>query len=225
MNRIENLVNETLISWVSEIKRVDMPQVKNKSVPDILELFDKYNISYTEGKLEVGKLLYTQEDYIPSKLNGMIDKMKSGDWEDNPIFISKDGYILDGHHRALAYKKHYGEDYSISVIRVDLPKEDALKVFSVGAEKVSESITEAKSKTIVVFPGRFSPFHQNHYDAYQHLVKKFGDVYIATSNKVEPNKSPFFSFHSFSGMDFFLDGSSIIPLLNLTCVCKNQVSL
>ena len=48
-------------------------------------------------------------------------------------------------------------------------------------------------KTVVVYVGRFQPFHKGHYGTYSHLVKKFGkdNVYIGTSNKVERPKSPF----------------------------------
>jgi hypothetical protein len=46
---------------------------------------------------------------------------------------------------------------------------------------------------VVVYPGRFQPFHKGHKAVYDHLVKKYGRdrVYIATSNKVDPPKSPF----------------------------------
>ena len=46
---------------------------------------------------------------------------------------------------------------------------------------------------IVVYSGRFQPFHKGHYSTYSHLVKKFGknNVYIGTSNKTDNNKSPF----------------------------------
>ena len=48
-------------------------------------------------------------------------------------------------------------------------------------------------KTVVIYVGRFQPFHKGHYATYQHLVKKFGkdNVYIGTSNKVQKPKSPF----------------------------------
>ena len=48
-------------------------------------------------------------------------------------------------------------------------------------------------KTIVIYPGRFHPFHKGHASVYNTLVKKFGKdaVYIATSNKIDPPKSPF----------------------------------
>ena len=52
---------------------------------------------------------------------------------------------------------------------------------------------ENVSSTIVVYPGRFQPWHKGHHAVYNSLVKKYGrdQVYIATSNKVELPKSPF----------------------------------
>ncbi len=48
-------------------------------------------------------------------------------------------------------------------------------------------------KVVVVYSGRFQPFHRGHYATYEHLVKKFGkdNVYVATSNVTDSKKSPF----------------------------------
>jgi len=48
-------------------------------------------------------------------------------------------------------------------------------------------------KVVVVYSGRFQPFHKGHYATYDHLVKKFGkdSVYIATSDVTDNKKSPF----------------------------------
>jgi len=48
-------------------------------------------------------------------------------------------------------------------------------------------------KTVVVYAGRFQPFHKGHYAAYSKLVSKFGadSVYIGTSNDQSNEKSPF----------------------------------
>jgi hypothetical protein len=50
-----------------------------------------------------------------------------------------------------------------------------------------------EQKTIAIFPGRFQPFHAGHYSIYRALVKKFGEdnVYIGSSNKIDPITSPF----------------------------------
>ena len=49
-----------------------------------------------------------------------------------------------------------------------------------------------KPRPIAIYPGRFQPAGQHHYDAYSWLARKFGpkNVYIATSNLKGP-KSPF----------------------------------
>ena len=46
---------------------------------------------------------------------------------------------------------------------------------------------------IVVYSGRFQPFHKGHFITYQNLIKKFGkdNVFIGTSNKTDNKKSPF----------------------------------
>jgi hypothetical protein len=56
--------------------------------------------------------------------------------------------------------------------------------------EVNKPIIEGE---VVVYAGRFQPFHRGHHDAYQRLVDKFGsaNVYIATSNDTSSDKSPF----------------------------------
>ena len=48
-------------------------------------------------------------------------------------------------------------------------------------------------KTVVVYSGRFQPFHKGHYISYLKLAQKFGksNVYIGTSNDTSGPKSPF----------------------------------
>jgi hypothetical protein len=60
---------------------------------------------------------------------------------------------------------------------------------------VESILLEADSidKVVVVYSGRFQPFHKGHYATYENLVKKFGkdSVYIGTSNVTDSKKSPF----------------------------------
>ena len=60
-------------------------------------------------------------------------------------------------------------------------------------EWVKGILTEDIKKQVVVYAGRFQPFHKGHYLTYTHLVKQFGkdNVYIGTSNKTDNIKSPF----------------------------------
>lgn len=47
--------------------------------------------------------------------------------------------------------------------------------------------------TIVIYPGRFHPFHRGHMASYEYLTNRYGDnaVYIATSDVQAPITSPF----------------------------------
>jgi cytidyltransferase-like protein len=49
------------------------------------------------------------------------------------------------------------------------------------------------SNLVVIYPGRFHPFHIGHGKVYQYLKKQFpgAKVYIASSNKTDAHKSPF----------------------------------
>jgi len=61
--------------------------------------------------------------------------------------------------------------------------------------EIQASLTEATNdKLVVIYPGRFHPFHKGHANVYRTLEQQYGataDVYIATSGKQEPGKSPF----------------------------------
>jgi cytidyltransferase-like protein len=50
---------------------------------------------------------------------------------------------------------------------------------------------EQTQKTVAIYPGRFQPFHRGHAEVYKWLTTKFDSVFIATSDKVEPPRSPF----------------------------------
>ena len=60
------------------------------------------------------------------------------------------------------------------------------------AEQLIQEI-ENITDYVVVYAGRFQPFHEGHFKTYQHLVNKFGknNVYIGTSDKTDKLKSPF----------------------------------
>jgi len=47
------------------------------------------------------------------------------------------------------------------------------------------------AEVLVIYPGRFQPFHKGHKAVFDHLNSKYDNVYIATSDKVDPPRSPF----------------------------------
>lgn len=58
---------------------------------------------------------------------------------------------------------------------------------------LTELFEAQENNILVVYPGRFQPFHKGHRAVYDYLVKNYGrdHVFIATSNKVDPPRSPF----------------------------------
>jgi len=65
------------------------------------------------------------------------------------------------------------------------------------------NLTElSEPQILVIYPGRFQPFHKGHHAVFNWLSTKFGrnNVVIATSDKVDPPKSPF----TFSEKAYFM---------------------
>ena len=60
-------------------------------------------------------------------------------------------------------------------------------------EWIKRILVEEVKQEVVVYAGRFQPFHKGHYATYEHLVKKFGkqNVFVGTSNQQGGPKSPF----------------------------------
>lgn len=58
---------------------------------------------------------------------------------------------------------------------------------------LTELFEANERRVVVIYSGRFQPFHLGHAQVYKYLVSKYGrnNVYIGTSNKVDPPDSPF----------------------------------
>lgn len=48
-------------------------------------------------------------------------------------------------------------------------------------------------RTVVIYPGRFHPFHRGHKASYDYLTKQYGDrnVFVVSSDRQDPETSPF----------------------------------
>jgi hypothetical protein len=102
-------------------KRKEMPQVEGKNVPKFLDFLKSNGVKYKEKLVDSKTLRPTQNQFNKDKIQSMIDIIDTK--KQNPIMVSKDGYVIDGHHRWLA---HYNLDRKMSVIEIDLNINDAL---------------------------------------------------------------------------------------------------
>lgn len=118
-----------LTNIITEVMRDDMPQIKGKQFPEMLRLFKTYEIPYRLTNIEANKLKATQEDAIPTKVDAITKDIQRGK-QMHPLLVSNDNYVIDGHHRWLAYRKLYGDNYSINVCIVDYPQDQALKLIN-----------------------------------------------------------------------------------------------
>ena len=69
-------------------------------------------------------------------------------------------------------------------------------------------------KTIVIYPGRFQPMLSHHAEVYKQLQTTFpnAEIYIGTSDKVEPGKSPFnFNEKQIIAQAHGIDPSKVLP--------------
>jgi hypothetical protein len=75
------------------------------------------------------------------------------------------------------------------------------------ADLFESYVAEAGPQLVVLYPGRFQPFHLGHAEVFRDLQNKFGrdNVFIATSNKVELPKSPF----NFSDKTVFMNAAGV----------------
>lgn len=114
------------------IARYNMPQVKAIDLDNIRK---KYNINsnkYTITKkkqIQFDDLKPTQREAQAVKIDNMADTLENnGSLGDSPIYVSNDGYVIDGHHRYFAYKNDSTpQDEPLSIIEIDEPIIDILQ--------------------------------------------------------------------------------------------------
>jgi hypothetical protein len=114
-------------------------------------LSDKYKIGHTFVKeLPLAGIKPAQSEVSQTKSNSMADAIKSNRLPPGYIYVSKDNYVIDGHHRFFANKIVNNE--SIPVIQIDAPIMDILAVLSV--ETASKGTQDIHGRDWVAPPGR-----------------------------------------------------------------------
>lgn len=78
------------------IDRKDMPQIRSFNVMDYLEwLHNEHNVTFRIEEIDADKLKPIQSAIDSDRVKAMVP----GQSKDKPMVVSKDNYILDGHHR------------------------------------------------------------------------------------------------------------------------------
>lgn len=103
--------------------RNEMPQFPNDGVRNkFIASMKQKGVRVSKGKMRVGTLKATQAEILVTKVVGMIGSYLAGAFPaiKDPIVVSRDGFIVDGHHRwAALLLVSPGE--TMNVLRVDAP--------------------------------------------------------------------------------------------------------
>lgn len=100
------------------LPRKDMPQIENKKLEQFLTALEDQGIRYKEEEVDPQTLTPSQKHIDSNKVANLEDSPQQ-----KPILISRDNYILDGHHSWAA-----NQATPVKVIRIDLPIKLLLEV-------------------------------------------------------------------------------------------------
>lgn len=105
------------------IDRKEMPQIDGKHMSDFTSYLKNNGVSSSKKKMDPNKLKATQHQFHKEKIKSLMDYMDSGNYDEKPILVSKDNYVMDGHHRWLAHKNAGKE---VSIQHVDAKAKDLI---------------------------------------------------------------------------------------------------
>ena len=83
--------------------RIQMPQIKHKDLKKFLKFIRKTN-KVKKKKIKPSKLKSTQNQISQKAIRKIQQQIIHNKYKNNPILISKDNYILDGHHRWATFR-------------------------------------------------------------------------------------------------------------------------
>lgn len=115
------------------IPRIKMPQLPDEKGDEFQKYLKSKGHKTSEGQEAASYLRATQSELVGVKVSGIMKFFRNKKPEtDPPLFISKDGYIVDGHHRWAARVGLDAEsgmfgNVKLNVVKVDLPILDLLQ--------------------------------------------------------------------------------------------------
>ena len=115
----------TFCKGSKDIPRNLMPQIYDAAAFS-KTIKSKYGVASHRTKMSMNGLRPSQNEINRERVDSVIADIKSKKLSHkNPIVVSEDGFIVDGHHRWAAYKK-YNPELKIPVLVVEAPIKDAL---------------------------------------------------------------------------------------------------
>jgi hypothetical protein len=112
------------------IPRRLMPQFSSpKDIENFVRFAEKkYGIRSHRGTRRAARLRPSQEEINRERVEGVKEEIKEKKLDPAvPLVVSRDGYVIDGHHRWAAYKDHQPMK-RLPVLLVEAPARDVLSV-------------------------------------------------------------------------------------------------
>ena len=81
------------------IAREDMPQIPDQHRDDYVKFMEDQGIEVHDTHVDPKTLKPTQSEFAGPKVGAIMKTLRSTGWPGNPILVTSDGAILDGHHR------------------------------------------------------------------------------------------------------------------------------
>jgi tRNA nucleotidyltransferase/poly(A) polymerase/mannose-6-phosphate isomerase-like protein (cupin superfamily)/GNAT superfamily N-acetyltransferase len=138
-------INEDTVKYISKslgVPHSKMPQIASKDIGDFVKYVKDKGISVSPSVINVSKVGMTQKDINVDKIKGLLGADKSH--LAKPVIISKDNYILDGHHRVAALY-NVDNNFKLKTIKVDIGIKDLLKLAKDYPKTTFKSITEGSN--------------------------------------------------------------------------------
>lgn len=171
------------------IPRRDMPQIDSKDLKHFFDHLKKNDITATKRTVDPSKLKATQGHFNKSKIKSIMDDMESGKTESKPIIVSKDNYVMDGHHRWLAHS-NLNKDIDVHQVNVkakklidvmhDYPRSFTEKLYEafdyvVEADETCMIITQAHMKAFEEFVDKMFQKYNIDFDFTKHFRERISD--------------------------------------------------
>jgi hypothetical protein len=107
--------------------RSEMPQISGNELFDAISILQKNNIPVSVVELNPNQIKNSQKEIIKDKVKNIVADMRSGK-KMPPCIISLDNWMVDGHHRNVAYKIVFSEETQ-KYIQIQLPRDHAIEIY------------------------------------------------------------------------------------------------
>jgi hypothetical protein len=123
LNRLSTTDGVSFAATGVKVSRAEMPQVPGSKKAEFIAELDAKGVKSTRESVDPKSLKPIQSEISGQKSGQMLQSMRDGKLleGDNPLIVSRDGFVVDGHHRwAAAVARSYEVPVALPVLRIDM---------------------------------------------------------------------------------------------------------